>query len=323
MVDFERIGVHAAIVHDWFQGYHGSERAVDVMRTDLFAASPDLYTFVADREVIPASLAAAVVQESALARLPGLRPRDRAGYWRYLLPLMPRYFRGLALDRYDLVIASSHACAVHAQPRADAVYVCYCYTPMRYAWLPEVESARVTGATRPPLRLLAGWLRRSDLHASRRPDEYIAISRAVRERIRRFYGRDAIVIHPPVDVDDFAPAAVKEPGRFLWVHRLVAYKRPELVLEAFRDLPYRLTMVGVGPLRDSLRSRLPPKRRASRLGRTRGARSTVRPMLAASFTLGRRTSGSRWSRRSPRGLRSSRYRVAGQRTSSDPASTGC
>jgi glycosyltransferase involved in cell wall biosynthesis len=261
VVDVERIGVHAAIVHDWFQGYHGSERVVDVMRTDLFAASfpPDVYTFVADREVIPSSLAAAVVQESALARLPGLRPgRAGGGHWRYLLPLMPRYFRGLALDRYDLVIASSHACAVHAQPRVDALYVCYCHTPMRYAWLPEVESARVTGAARPPLRLLAGWLRRSDLRASRRPDEYIANSRAVRERIRRFYDRDAIVIHPPVDVDDFAPAAVKEQGRFLWVHRLVAYKRPELVLEAFRDLPYRLTMIGVGPMRDLLRTRLPP-----------------------------------------------------------------
>jgi glycosyltransferase involved in cell wall biosynthesis len=171
---------------------------------------------------------------------------------------MPRYFKGLDLDRYDLVIGSSHACAVHAQPRAEALYVCYCYTPMRYAWLPDVESARVTGAARVPLRLLAGWLRRSDLEASQRPDAYIGISHAVRERINRFYGREATVIHPPVDVDDFSPAAEKEPGRFLWVQRLVSYKRPDLVLEAFRDLPYQLTMVGVGPMESSLRERLPP-----------------------------------------------------------------
>jgi glycosyltransferase involved in cell wall biosynthesis len=255
------IPARAAIVHDWLQGYHGSERVVEAMRTDVFGGPipPDVYTFVAARDRIPSELAAAVTRESALARLPGFRPRASGdGRWRYLLPLMPRYFRGLDLDRYDVVIASSHACAVHARPRADALYVCYCYTPMRYAWLPDLESARTRGAARLPLRLLSGRLRRSDLEASRRPDAYIAISTAVRERIRRFYGREAVVIHPPVDVGDFRPGAQKEPGRFLWVHRLVPYKRPELVMEAFRGLPYRLTMVGVGPMRDDLRKRLPP-----------------------------------------------------------------
>jgi glycosyltransferase involved in cell wall biosynthesis len=260
-MDVERLDVRAAIVHDWFQGFHGSERVVDVMRTDLFSetAPPDVFTFVAARELIPPALAAAIVQESSLARLPGLRPgKSGGGHWRYLLPLMPRYFKGLELDRYDLVVGSSHACAVHAQPRADALYVCYCYTPMRYAWLRDVESARVKGAARLPLRLLAGWLRRSDLEASRPPDAYIAISEAVRERINRFYGRDATVIHPPVEVDEFSAATEKEPGRFLWVQRLVSYKRPDLVLEAFRDLPYQLTMVGVGPMESGLRQRLPP-----------------------------------------------------------------
>jgi glycosyltransferase involved in cell wall biosynthesis len=257
----ERLGIRAAIVHDWLQGYHGSERTADAMRTELFAGSapPDVYTFVVASEHIPPAFAASVVEESALARLPGFRPgKSDAGRWRYLLPLMPRYFRSLDLDQYDLVIASSHSCAVQARPRADALYVCYCYTPMRYAWLPELESARVKGAARLPLRLLSGRLRRSDLEASRRPDAYVAISEAVRDRIVRLYGREATVIHPPVDVDDFAPATEKEPGRFLWVNRLVSYKQPELVMEAFRDLPYRLTMVGVGPMEDDLRKRLPP-----------------------------------------------------------------
>ncbi|MGH3055143.1 MAG: glycosyltransferase, partial [Gaiellaceae bacterium] len=101
-------------------------------------------------------------------------------------------------------------------------------------------------------------LRRIDLAASRRPQAYAANSTAVRDRIRAFYGRDATVIHPPVDVGDFDPSPAKEPGHFLWVHRLVPYKHPELVAEAFRDLPYRLTMVGVGPLEHSVRQALPP-----------------------------------------------------------------
>jgi glycosyltransferase involved in cell wall biosynthesis len=250
-----------AIVHDWFQGYHGSERVVDVMRTDVFAngGGADVFTFHAARELLPPGLAAAIVRESRLASLPGIRQRGHdPGRWRWLLPAMPRYFSRLPLERYDLVVSSSHACAVNVRPRPDALHLCYCYTPMRYAWMPHTERGRVGGLKGLVLRSLAGRLRRLDLEASRRPDGYVAISEAVRERIGRFYGRDSAVIHPPVDVDDFDPGAEKEPGRFLWVHRLVGYKRPQLVAEAFRGLPYRLTMVGVGPLEARLRASLPP-----------------------------------------------------------------
>jgi len=257
----ELLSARAAIVHDWFQGYHGSERVVEAMRTGLFepGSEPDVYTFQAARELLPAGLAAAIVQESRLARLPGIRQvGHRPGHWRLLLPYMPRYFSGLDLDRYDLVVSSSHACAVNVRPREDATHVCYCYTPIRYAWMPDTEARRVGGLRGAGLRALRGRLQRIDLEASRRPDGYVAISEAVRERIRRFYGRDAAVVHPPVDVEDFDPTAEKEPRRFLWAHRLVAYKQPEVVIEAFRGLPYNLTMVGVGPLEDELRASLPP-----------------------------------------------------------------
>ena len=255
-----RLDDRAAIVHDWFQGYHGSERVVEAMRTGLFAegSEPDVFTFQAARELLPAGLAAAIVQESRLARLPGIRQvGHRPGHWRLLLPYMPRYFSRLDLDAYDLVISSSHACAVNVRPREDATHVCYCYTPIRYAWMPETEARRVSGLRGAGLRAMRGRLQRIDLEASRRPDGYVAISEAVRERIQRFYGRDAAVVHPPVDVDDFDPGADKEPGHFVWAHRLVAYKQPQAVIEAFRGLPYRLTMVGVGPLEAELRASLP------------------------------------------------------------------
>ena len=255
-----RLDDRAAIVHDWFQGYHGSERVVEAMRTGLFAegSEPDVFTFQAARELLPAGLAAAIVQESRLARLPGIRQvGHRPGHWRLLLPYMPRYFSRLDLDAYDLVISSSHACAVNVRPRQDATHVCYCYTPIRYAWMPETEARRVSGLRGAGLRAMRGRLQRIDLEASRRPDGYVAISEAVRERIQRFYGRDAAVVHPPVDVDDFDPRAEKEPGHFVWAHRLVAYKQPQVVIEAFRGLPYRLTMVGVGPLEAELRASLP------------------------------------------------------------------
>jgi glycosyltransferase involved in cell wall biosynthesis len=256
-----RLAGRTAIVHDWFQGFHGSERVVDAMRTGLFAAGnpPDIFTFHAARDLLPPGLAGAIVKESRVARLPGIRQqRHDPGRWRFLLPYMPRYFARLDLDDYDIVISSSHAFAVNARPRSDALHICYCYTPIRYAWMPDVEAERRRGVTSLGLRAMRGWLRRVDLEASRRPHGYVAISHAVRERIERFYGREAEVIHPPVDVDEFRPSPAKEPDRFLWVHRLVPYKRPDIVAEAFRGLPYRLTMVGVGPLAERVRETLPP-----------------------------------------------------------------
>jgi glycosyltransferase involved in cell wall biosynthesis len=250
-----------AIAHDWFQGMHGSERVVDSMRTGLFQHEhePDIFTFAAAREGLPDELARRIVRESRLGSLPGIRQvGQQPGRWRYLLPYMPHYFASLDLSAYDLVIASSHACAINVRPRRDALFVCYSHTPMRYAWLPETDAGPVDRFSALGLRLFRRYLRRTDLAASRRPDAFAANSSAVRDRIHRFYGREATVIHPPVDVARLDATQEKEPGHFLWVHRLVPYKRPELVLEAFRDLPYRLTMVGVGPLESQLRKRLPP-----------------------------------------------------------------
>ena len=249
-----------AIAHDWFQGMHGSERVVDALRSGLFGGDrePDIFTFAAARGVLPDELARRIVRESRLANVPGMRQVGReAGRWSYLLPYMPHYFASLDLSPYDVVIASSHACAINVRPRADALFVCYSHTPMRYAWLPETDTGPVNALSGLGLRLFRGYLRRRDLAASRRPDAFAANSTAVRDRIRRFYGREAAVIHPPVDVDELDATLEKEPGHFLWVHRLVPYKQPELVMEAFRDLPYRLTMVGVGPLEARLRRRLP------------------------------------------------------------------
>jgi glycosyltransferase involved in cell wall biosynthesis len=250
-----------AIVHDWFQGMHGSERVVETIRSGLFRPDrePDILTFAASRALLPDELARRIVRESRLATLPGIRQRGRdSGRWRYLLPYMPRYFASLDLSPYDVVIASSHACAVNVRPRPDALFVCYSHTPMRYAWLPQTDAGPVDAVSGIGLRLFRGYLRRTDLAASRRPDAFAANSTAVRDRIRRFYGREATVIHPPVDVAELDVRTAKETGQFLWVQRLVPYKQPELVLEAFRDLPYRLTMVGVGPLEARLRARLPP-----------------------------------------------------------------
>lgn len=253
-----RLTMRSAIVHDWFQGYHGAERTVASM-LDLFARDPDIFTFQAARELLPGRLASAIVQESRLSRLPGIRQRGHdPGRWRWLLPYMPRFFESLDLSAYELVVSSSHACAAGAKPPSAALHLCYCYTPMRYVWMPKEERGRAGGVKGLALTSLRGRLRAWDLRASGRPDAYVAISSAVAERIARFYGREAVVVHPPVAVGDFPSDLQRDPRRFLWVHRLVPYKRPLEVAEAFRELPeLSLTMVGVGPLEEPLRANLP------------------------------------------------------------------
>jgi len=172
---------------------------------------------------------------------------------------MPRYFERLDVRSYELVVSSSHACAVGVRPRLDALHVCYCYTPMRYAWMPAAERERVLGVKGVALRTLRRRLRERDRRAAARPDVYVAISTAVAERVAAFYGREAVVVPPPVSVGDFPNEVRRDPTRFLWVHRLVSYKRPLEVAAAFRELPdLRLTMVGVGPLEPKLRAMIPP-----------------------------------------------------------------
>jgi glycosyltransferase involved in cell wall biosynthesis len=251
--------MRTALVHDWFQGLHGSERTVAAM-FDVFDRDPDVFTFHAARDLLPDRLANAIVKESRLGRLPGVRQRGHdPGRWRWLLPYMPHYFDHLDLDGYELVVSSSHACAAGVRTSPETVHACYCHTPMRYVWMPEAERNRVSGLKGAALKGLRGRLRRLDKRAAQRPDLYIANSSAVADRIKRFYGRDAVIVPPPVAVDDFPRDVERDPSSFLWVHRLVAYKRPLEVAEAFRELPdLRLTMVGLGPLEAELRASLPP-----------------------------------------------------------------
>lgn len=254
-------GRRVAIVHDWFQGYHGSERVVEAMTEGVFASAEcvDIFTFFAADDVIPPSLADRIVMRSRLARLPGVRQHGHApGRWRTLLPLMPRYFRTLDLADYDIVVASSHSCAMHARPRPGATHVCYSYTPMRYAWLTDVDGRRAEGIQGRALDALTARLRRGDYDAAQRVGSFVTLSSAVAERIRAFYGREATVIHPPVDIEDFVRAGRRDRDRFLWAHRMVAYKRPLEVLEAFRGLDLRLTMIGIGPVADEVIARRPP-----------------------------------------------------------------
>jgi glycosyltransferase involved in cell wall biosynthesis len=176
--------------------------------------------------------------------------------FRRLLPLYPWAIARLRLPPSQLVLSSSSAFAHGVRVPPGAVHVCYCYTPFRYAWY---EQERALAEMPAPLRGLLGLelarIRRWDLAASRRVDSYIAISELSRERIKRYFGRDSVVIHPPVETERFSPS---EPGgKLLVVSEIVAHKRLNVALEAARRAGVPVQVVGFGPDHEALAAAYP------------------------------------------------------------------
>ncbi|MGE0027968.1 MAG: glycosyltransferase [Thermoleophilia bacterium] len=232
------------IAHDWLVRYAGSERCVEEM-LKAFPGASVLTTLVR-----PAHLPEALrdARPSFLQRIPGAVDRHE-----WFLPLMPAAWRYTRVpDDVDAVVSSSHACAKAVPLPAQTPHLCYCHTPMRYAWDFELEQERFPRGSRTVARGMMAGFRRWDRSSASNVTRFMANSRAVADRIRRFYGREAQVVPPPVRTDYFTPAG--EPGdEFLYVGRLNGYKRPDLVVEAFRGLPFRLTVVGSGSMLPALR----------------------------------------------------------------------
>ncbi len=228
-----------AIAHDWLVRYAGSERVVEQLLAE-FPGSRVLTT-IKDDSSIPAPLR--VAEPSFLNALPASRHRHE-----WYLPLMPLSWRlREPLGGVDVVVASSHACANAVRVANGVPLISYCHTPMRYAWDFTAEASRFPTAVRPVARQAMRVFRRWDRATARRVTRFVANSRTVADRIARFYGRSATVVHPPVRTEFFTPGGDRG-DRFLYVGRLTGYKRPDLVLEAFRDVPYGLDVVGEGPL---------------------------------------------------------------------------
>ena len=203
--------------------------------------SAPIYTLLYDRRGTQDRFAGHRVVTSPLQRLP-----VRQGGFRRLLPLFPWAIGRLDVSGHDLVVSSSSAFAHGVQAAPGAVHVCYCHTPFRYAWYERDRAeAEVPRLLRPALRRTLGRVRRWDLDASRNVSVYIANAEVTRERIARFYGREASIVHPPVEVDRFAAG---EPGdAFLVVTELVPHKRVEFALRAARTAGRPVDVVGEGP----------------------------------------------------------------------------
>jgi glycosyltransferase involved in cell wall biosynthesis len=233
-----------ALVHDYLVVMRGAERAFAAI-ADCFPSSP-IYTLLYDPAATARRFEGRSIQTSYLQH-------TRVGQvgFRRLLPLYPRAVERLPVQHHRLVLSSSSAFAHGVRPGEQAVHVCYCYTPFRYAWHERDRAlAEVPRPVRPVLMRRLAAIRRWDVAAAQRVTHFIAISRLARQRIGDFWGREASVVHPPVETHRFRIAAPED--FFLAVGEVVPHKRIEQALEAARRAGRRLKVVGTGPDLDRL-----------------------------------------------------------------------
>lgn len=242
-----------AIVHYWLVTMRGGERVVEQLLR-LFPQA-DVFTHVYAPDAVSDLIRARRVTETFIGRLPGARTH----YQKYL-PLMPMALEELDLSGYDLVISSESGPAKGVIVPPDAVHLCYVHSPMRYLWdhyhQYKASAGRLTRALMPWMfHRLRGW----DVASARRVDRLVANSRFIQGRIAKSWGREASVVHPPVEVDLFTPAPPGEvTNRFLWVGQMTPYKRADVALDAFNALGLPLLMVGTGEMAGELRRRAGP-----------------------------------------------------------------
>ncbi len=240
-------GARVAIVHDWLETPGGAELVLD----ELLAIFPgaDLFTMIDRRSPVNRAgpLKSVRITTSWLQRIPGIKRNYRS--W---LPLMPLALRSLDVSAYDIVISNSHAVAKGIRTGPRQLHLCYCLSPMRYAWDLKSQYLREAGLDRGVKGALASAMlermRRWDLANTGGVKAFATLSQYIAERIERAYGRESVVIYPPVDTTFFTPDNTPREDLYVTASRFVPYKRVDMIASAFRLVAdRRLVVIGDGP----------------------------------------------------------------------------
>jgi glycosyltransferase involved in cell wall biosynthesis len=229
-----------AITTDWLVTMGGAERVIEQM-LEVWPEA-ELFTTVCKQSEFPQAHTTFLQHQYNII-----------GSHRPLIFQMPRAVESWDLSNFDVILSSSHAVAKGCIPPSSAMHICYCHTPMRWAWEMEeqyLKDFKVPALLRPIVKRKMDKLRRWDLTTAKRVDLFIANSRTVQERIKRIYGRDSVVLHPPVDDRFFRNEELRiknEESYYLTVGRLVPYKRFDIPIEAANRMGFNLKVVGEGP----------------------------------------------------------------------------
>ncbi len=232
-----------ALVHDWLTGMRGGESILEGL-SEIFPQAT-VYTLIYNPHRISGKLKRLPIKTSFLQHIPGI-----FRYYRYFLPLFPLAIERFNLEGYDLIISTSHCVAKGVKVPKSSCHICYCFTPMRYAWDFHGE---YFGHWPPVLKKVVNFflakLKRWDMISSQRVDYFLAISDNIAKKIRRIYGKEVFqVIYPPVDTSFFnSNGSNNKKDYFLVVSALVPYKKIDLAVSAFNRLELPLVVIGEGP----------------------------------------------------------------------------
>lgn len=243
--DWSDLSVH--LCHDWLTGMRGGERVLEIL-ADGFPDS-EIYTLIHNKEAVTDRINRHTVHTSWMQQQSGIMDR-----YRYYLPVMPATIKRFKPPAADLLISTSHCVAKSIPTDAQTRHLCYCFTPMRYAWLFLEEYFGKNPFKQMTLGPVLAGLRAWDKSTASRVDHFVAISRHVQDRIKRFYGRDADVVYPPADTDYFTPNNRPHGGYDFIVSALVPYKKIDLAVRAYNELGYPLKIMGVGTELDTLKA---------------------------------------------------------------------
>lgn len=245
-----------AIIHDWLVTYAGAERVIE----QILALYPEaeifsMVDFLADDQ--RGFLLGKKAKTSFIQKLPYAKTKYR-GY----LPLMPLAVEQLDVSAYDLVISSSHAVAKGVITGPDQLHICYCHSPIRYAWDMQHQYLREAGLTSGPKSWLARWflhkMRLWDLRTANGVNYFVSNSDYIGRRIKKVYDRDATTIYPNVAVEDF-PLVESKDDIYVTASRMVPYKKVDLIVRAFAKMPdKKLVVIGDGPQWDKVKAAAAP-----------------------------------------------------------------
>ena len=236
-----------ALVHDWLNQVGGAENVLETL-VGMFPGAP-VFTSMYAPQIMPAAYRAWDIRTTFMQRLPGVFAHHQA-----YMPVYPLAFSRMNLAGHDLILSNKSGFC-HGVPLPEgATHICYCLTPTRFLWQYEAYRAReaLSSAVDLALRPMISLLRRWDYAAAQRVHHFIAISTEIRERIRRFYGRESTIITPPVDVSRFRPSGEPPGDYFLAGGRLIPYKRTDLAVRACSELGVKLLVYGDGRDRAAL-----------------------------------------------------------------------
>ncbi len=245
--------MRVAIVHDYLNQFGGAERVLDAL-LEIFPHAP-VFTLVYDKVGLPVEFDERRIKTSFLQRFPGARK-----YHRYFPLLMPLAVEQFDFREYDLVFSATHSFGKGVIVGPNTLHISYCFTPTRYVW--DDSHKYVREFSRNPFfqrfaPLALSYIRLWDYYASQRVDMYLTISNYVARRIQKYYGREALVVPPPVDVKRFKVRKDND-GYYVLVSRLVPYKRVDIAIEACERLGRQLKIAGVGPEMGELRKKAGP-----------------------------------------------------------------